>query len=261
MSAKHTGLSVLAFTVDTVNFLGRLESVNTQSQGTMQSASGIADTYERSQKTKAAHRQTFTVMDDNGGRRWDALAAISLLVDGVELIGRSKSFTLNVNVPVADHGGQTDLIEFAAVVGARNVEISAEVNILASAKSDALLVDMFSGTVTNHEVTATINAGTGGALTLPVTLGNIDHNVNKGALQTLSLSMASRGAPTATPTGAILGTVFGDCLLSLVFDSGAGSYTQTGVIESFSMAVADGQITKQTVTVRFQGNATYAATP
>lgn len=260
MASKHTGLTVTV-SADSVDYSARGKAAALNSSDTTQDTHGFGDTYGAEQILGRDNRFTLSLDDVVSSRKASEFDISVLTLDGSSLIGLARSITMNVAPQVQDSGGLKDFHGWAQVTGARMISGNISILTLASAASSAWLLAAQSSDPTDNEVVLSINTGFGGGpITVPVTLGAIGHTFNRDGLQEVTVGYKGNGAPTAAPNTGILGAVFGDCLLDMLIETGMGSYTRTGVIETYSLEVAHRQITKQDLTVFTQGDPGYAAT-
>lgn len=262
MAAKHTGLGVATLELDGVSYLGRGTNFSVDHGADSERVQGFGDTYSIAQILGRSHRFTFDLMEDvSGSRKADPFSVSALTMDGNNMLALVESLNLDVSVPVDDNGGMSDFHAVGQVVGARTVSGTATMKILQSALSSQFLIDAQSSTPADNNWTFSLNPGFGGGpVTLPVVQQGIGKAVPRDGFQTLNVAFEGGGAPSAVPASGLIATVFGDALVTLNIDTGAGVYAVTAVVERYNLAIARRQVQRQTLTVMTQGAPGYAAT-
>lgn len=260
MSARKTGLTIAAYTLDGNAHLGDLRMFSMDLVGTEAERQGIAATSAYTQVVKRSATHSFELVRDNAGPAYTNLDVSVWTPDGSARLGDLKSGSLSLAVPVQDGSGLADAFEFAHVVGARRISVEAEMLIPAAAATEQVLDDARSANVADWTMATVLLSLGGASFNLPMTLTAASHKADIDGFQVVSASYALRGTPAATPTGgSLLGVAFaGDALVSLVADMGFKTWSGTGVVESLSLEFADGALQKLSGTLKMQGQPGWA---
>jgi hypothetical protein len=263
MSARETGLTVAAYSLDGNDYLADLVMASMDGSATTVQSEGIAATDSYTQVAKRAFRHSFEVLLDHdgtsGGRKSTALDTSVWNPGSGSLLGQLRSWDLSLAIPVSDSSGMADEFEWGQVVGARKVVLTTE-SFVPSGSAVSLMTDFRSSGLSG--ITKGAVALTFGplAFSLPMVLTALSHSAERGSQQAYSATFEQQGAPGTAPGGGSLwGVCFsGDALLSLSWDAGAATYTATAVVESLKVSCASGGLVTASGSLVLQGAPTYS---
>lgn len=244
------------YALDAQSYLGELQVFGIDLNATEVETHGLADGHAFTQVTKRAAVHRFELMKDNSGPKLTNLHVATWTPDGSALIGDLESGNVRLTIPVADGSGIKDPFEYPNFVGARRIEISADMKILANATSVPILTDARSTTEADWNMAnVLLSFGTGMVFDLPMVLTNAGHSFERDGLQMVKANYKLRGTPATVPTATTLYDVAfgGDGIIGLSSNVGFDTWTGTGLVTSLDISFANRQVVKVTGELAIQG--------
>lgn len=255
---------ISAYTLDGTNYLGQLTAHDFDIAISEVDGSGGAASDEIATEVQRATTYNFSLNVFNGSAAPMTSAQIATeTVDGRDVKGVCKTFTVAVNNRTEDGAGHGDLDTYPVATKRKVTVNMAEVIDLATVTPE-LIEAANSATPADRQMVVSIIFGEGITLTMPMQLNKAQESESNGALTKVDASFSKRGAITSPVSGTTIYHValIGDALVSLVWTKTIGAtdrtYSAVGVISSLTITVEHGQITKAQGTLAIQGPATIA---
>lgn len=252
-------LSLDTFTLNAIALKDLFQDINFKADNETADGAGGADRYKFWQAVKQGQEVSITSHWPGSGSN---VGAVSLDVsvwqpygEGGDQLANWKSGSLKVTIPTEDRSSGSTFNKFPVAVSGQDVEFTAT-NVIA-VSADALAL-MMGGDIADMSVVTAITFN-GEALEFNSLLSAAGHKIVKGKIQMQDTTVKIQGAPTdPTSDGTLLYIAMaGTGLVSLTSNTGGNTYAtdegQSLIITSYGLDWADGQITKETITLQVQG--------